>query len=185
MTGRASFDQLLLNYSLIMPSTYMLTSNRVTSRTINRKSSYSIWVPNGPTILHGSTVVKQLCWATKKDVLVNVIKLYKHQWIWECEYVVSEMCGEWIECMRNRSTPHVKRNFTQHVTSQHVLLCLSYMYCTLYILYILHTVHIVHVSLFPCFPCLSDVEASSSTSVHSCLFTHVHTLLSNHKCTFT
>jgi hypothetical protein len=39
----------------------------------------------------------------------------------------------------------------------YVLLCLTYMYCTLYILYILHTVHIVHVSQFPSFPCLSDV----------------------------
>ena len=36
------------------------------------------------------------------------------------------------------------------------------MYCTLYVLYILHTVHIVHV---PCFH-VSDVEVSSSTSVH-------------------
>jgi hypothetical protein len=49
----------------------------------------------------------------------------------------------------------------------YVLLCLTYMYCTLYILYILHTVHIVHVSLFPSFPCLSDVEASSSTYVRA------------------
>jgi hypothetical protein len=31
----------------------------------------------------------------------------------------------------------------------YVLLCLTYMYCTLYILYILHTVHNAHVSLFP------------------------------------
>jgi hypothetical protein len=42
------------------------------------------------------------------------------------------------------------------------LFCLIYIYCTLYVLYILHTVHIVHV---PCFP-VSDVEISSSTSVH-------------------
>jgi len=64
----------------------------------------------------------------------------------------------------------------------YVLLCLTYMYCTLYILYILHSVHIVHVSLFPYFPCLTDVEASSSTSVHSCsrfILIHIH------KCTFT
>ncbi len=64
----------------------------------------------------------------------------------------------------------------------YVLLCLTYMYCTLYILYILHTVHIVHVSLFLSFPCLSDVEASSSTSVHACFCSH---FISNHKCTFT
>ena len=76
-------------------------------------------------------------------------------------------------------------DITARTVLLYVLLCLTYMYCTLYILYILHTVHIVHVSLFPSFPCLSDVEASSSTSVHSYLFTHVHTLLSNHKCTFT
>ena len=49
MTGRASFDQLLLNYSLIMPSTYMLTSNRVTSRTIKwyiriKWSDHPIWI---------------------------------------------------------------------------------------------------------------------------------------------
>ena len=76
-------------------------------------------------------------------------------------------------------------DITARTVLLYVLLCLTYMYCTLYILYILHTVYIAHVSLFPSFPCLSDVEASSSTSVHSCLFTHVHTLLSNHKCTFT
>ena len=52
VTGRASLDQLLLNreescsLSLFTDYAeylqYMLTSNRVTSRTINRKSSYSI-----------------------------------------------------------------------------------------------------------------------------------------------
>jgi hypothetical protein len=41
------------------------------------------------------------------------------------------------------------------------------MYCPLYVLYILHTVHTVHV---PCFP-VSDVEVSSSTSVHTLVHT--------------
>ena len=53
-------------------------------------------------------------------------------------------------------------DITAHTVLLYVLFCLIYMYCTLYVLYILHTVHIVHV---PCFP-VSDVEASSSTSVH-------------------
>ena len=49
-----------------------------------------------------------------------------------------------------------------HTVLLYVLFCLIYMYCTLYVLYILHNVHTVHV---PCFP-VSDVEVSSSTSVH-------------------
>ena len=53
-------------------------------------------------------------------------------------------------------------DITAHTVLLYVLFCLIYMYCTLYVLYILHTVHIVHV---PCFP-VSDVEVSSSTSVH-------------------
>jgi hypothetical protein len=48
----------------------------------------------------------------------------------------------------------------------YVLFCLTYMYCTLYVLDILDTVHTVHV---PCFP-VSDVEVSFSTSVHSHMF---------------
>ena len=63
-------------------------------------------------------------------------------------------------------------DITARTVLLYVLLCLTYMYCTLYVLYILHTVHIVHVSLFPSFPCLSDVEASSSTSVHACFCSH-------------
>ena len=51
---------------------------------------------------------------------------------------------------------------TAHTVLLYVLFCLIYTYCTLYVLYIPHTVHIVHV---PCFP-VSDVEVSSSTSVH-------------------
>ena len=62
--------------------------------------------------------------------------------------------------------PTSKRRGT--VTSQHVLFCLIFMYCPLYVLYILHTVHTVHV---PCFP-VSDVEVSSSTSVHTLKCSH-------------
>jgi hypothetical protein len=75
-------------------------------------------------------------------------------------------------------------SFKKHFLSQcdiaartvllYVLLCLTYMYCTLYILYILHTVHIVHVFQFPMFACLLDVEASSSTSVHACFCSHFY-----------
>jgi len=57
-------------------------------------------------------------------------------------------------------------DITAHTVLLYVLFCLIYMYCTLYVLYILHTVHTVHV---PCFP-VSDVEVSSSTSVHSHMF---------------
>ncbi len=67
-------------------------------------------------------------------------------------------------------------DITAHTVLLYVLFCLIYMYCTLYVLYILHTVHIVHV---PCFP-VSDVEISSSTSVH-----HLFTLLVIHLVTFT
>jgi hypothetical protein len=58
-------------------------------------------------------------------------------------------------------------DITAHTVLLYVLFCLTYMYCTLYVLYILHTVHTVHV---PCF-LVSDVEVSSSTSVHSHMFT--------------
>ncbi len=58
-------------------------------------------------------------------------------------------------------------DITARTVLLYVLFCLIYMYCPLNVLYILHTVHTVHV---PCFP-VSDVEVSSSTSVH----THVHT----------
>ena len=58
-------------------------------------------------------------------------------------------------------------DITAHAVLLYVLFCLIYMYCTLYVLYILHTVHIVHV---PCFP-VSDVEVSSSTSVHTLVHT--------------
>jgi len=51
----------------------------------------------------------------------------------------------------------------------HCTYCIYCIYCTLYSLY-----------MFPCFPCVSDVEASSSASVHSCSrFIHIHV------CTFT
>ena len=62
----------------------------------------------------------------------------------------------------------------------YVLLCLTNMYCTLYILYILQTVHTAHVSQFPTFPCLSDVENSSSTSVHACSHFHKHSRVHIH-----
>ena len=72
-------------------------------------------------------------------------------------------------------------DITAHTVLLYVLFCLIYMYCTLYVLYILHTVHTVHV---PCFP-VSDVEVSSSTSVHhscshlfrtsKCSHTDIHT----------
>jgi len=73
-------------------------------------------------------------------------------------------------------------DITAHTVLLYVLFCLIYMYCTMYVLYILHSVHIVHV---PCFP-VSDVEVSSSTSVHH-LFTLilVHTLSSIHILVFT
>ena len=67
-------------------------------------------------------------------------------------------------------------DITARTVLLYVLFCLTYMYCTLYILYILHIVHTVHVSLFPSFPCLSDVEASSSTSVHACSYFSSHSL---------
>ena len=57
-------------------------------------------------------------------------------------------------------------DITAHTVLLYVLLCLTYMYCTLYALYLLHTVHIVHVPFFP----VSDVEVSPSTSVHSHMF---------------
>ena len=60
-------------------------------------------------------------------------------------------------------------DITAHTVLLYVVLCLTYMYCTLYVLYILHTVRIVHV---PCFP-VSDVEVSPSTSVHAHLFTYI------------
>jgi hypothetical protein len=66
-------------------------------------------------------------------------------------------------------------DITARTVLLYVLFCLIYMYCPLYVLYILHTVHTVHV---PCFP-FSDVEVSSSTSVH----TLVHT--SKFTCVFT
>ena len=62
-------------------------------------------------------------------------------------------------------------DITAHTVLLYVLFCLICMYCTLYVLYIPHTVHTVHV---PCFP-VSDVEVSSSTSVH----TLVHTIISS------
>ena len=57
------------------------------------------------------------------------------------------------------------------VTSQHVLY-----YCTYYSVSLTCTVHCTYCIYCTCFP-VSQFEASSSTSVHSCLFTHVHTLL--------
>ena len=61
-------------------------------------------------------------------------------------------------------------DITAHTVLLYVLFCLTYMYCTLYVLYKPHTVHTVHV---PCFP-VSDVEVSSSTSVHTLVHTLVH-----------
>ena len=66
-------------------------------------------------------------------------------------------------------------DITAHTVLLHVLFCLIYMYCTLYVLYILYTVHTVHV---PCFP-VSDVEVSLFNICSSHLFTlcHIHILL--------
>ena len=64
-------------------------------------------------------------------------------------------------------------DITAHTVLLYVLFCLTYMYCTLYILYILYTVHIVHVPGFS----VSDVEVSSSTSVHTLVHTYKYSLI--------
>ena len=69
-------------------------------------------------------------------------------------------------------TYDVDCDITAHTVLLYVLFCLIYMYCTLYVLYILYTVHTV-----PCFP-VSDVEVSSSLSVHhTCSLIYKFTLL--------
>jgi hypothetical protein len=68
-----------------------------------------------------------------------------------------------------------------HTVLLYILFCLTYMFCKLYVLYILHTIHIVHV---PCFP-VSDVEVSSSTTVHTLVHTLVLSLSHIHRVTFT
>ena len=67
-----------------------------------------------------------------------------------------------------------------HVTSQHVLYYCTYysvsftctVHCTYYIYRTLYTVHV------PCFP-VSDVEVSSSTSVHTLVHLYEHNCISS------
>ncbi len=68
-------------------------------------------------------------------------------------------------------------DITAHTVLLYVLFCLTYMYCTLYHRH-RYIVHIVHV---PCFP-VSDVEVSSSTSVHH---TYSHFIKYSHLYLFT
>ena len=67
-------------------------------------------------------------------------------------------------------------DITAHTVLLYVLFCLTYMYCTL--VCTIHTVHCTHstCSLFPCFP-VSDVEVSSSTSVHTLVHTYISSLV--------
>jgi hypothetical protein len=66
--------------------------------------------------------------------------------------------------MDNVSVPREECDITARTVLLYVLFCLICMYCPLSVL---HTVHTVHV---PCFP-VSDVEVSSSTSVHTLVHT--------------
>ena len=92
-------------------------------------------------------------------------------WVTEMEYQYSNVWASkklrpwWLSLWTISSWSNIFAcDITACTVLLYVLLCLTYIYCTLYILYILHTVHTVHVSLFPSFPCLSNVVALSSTS---------------------
>ena len=108
-------------------------------------------------------------------------RLFQVRLVFPLRFLVSETSHTSVYLLRVSCMPHSSFrawidptskkeghcDITARTVLLYVLFCLIYMYCTLYVLYILHTVHTVHV---PCFP-VSDVEVSSSTSVHTLVHT--------------
>ena len=99
----------------------------------------------------------------------------------------SYMCISWAS-FRAWIDPTSKKEGHCDITARTVLLyvlfCLTYMYCTLCTLYHWH-IYIVRTIHVPCFP-VSDVEVSSSTSVHTLVHTSKYSLTtSKFTCVFT